>query len=528
MALPLSKAKNTLEAAEFKLETLLKARENKTICNIYFESNNIIIKDGSQILRSYSTDEAPTLERFHNARNDYFHRLVMGPRGSGKSVACCHEIILTTILSSPCKDGVKRSKWLVGRRTYGELETTTIRTFEYWFGLDVIGYKSTKKPPRAKLSFFDGVSPVEIEIIFMSFDTPDAAKQALSLELTGAYFNEASYISQEVLDKIDGSIGRYPEKAQKIEGGYYWHGILYDSNAFPDYHPFYQKFYIDKPEQHKLFLQPGGLIESERGVFEKNLKAENMKWLPENYYKRMSLGKTWSFIRTQICNQFGTYDAGKPCHPEYDKDLHSCDILPIDFDLPIWMGWDYGGVNACVIAQPRRNGLKVVKEFINTVDGLSSFVIEVKGWLRENCPGVIIEKSIGDPADNYSIETARYSNELVTRLLEVKTFAAKTNNIKARLEAVNTLIDRRNTDSRGIEVSRSGCPVLHAGLSGKYELELKKVGDIALPVEKPKKNDYSHTADCLQYLSLEFLSVEKSHNNKPSEKFMNLISPRPY
>lgn len=484
---------------------------------IYFdeEDYSIIIKkcSGKEII--VSPNDAPTLREMLSNYTDR-HIMTMGPRGSSKSSLTCSKLLWVNYHNPPCKDGIKRSRWVIGRQTYGNLRTSTIKTFEHWFGHDELGWKIRQAPPiEATLKYFDGNNFNEIEIFFVSFDKEKDAQKALSLDLTGAYFNEASDIPLAAIDTIEGSIGRFPSKISKTEGEY-WHGILYDSNAFADYHPFYEKFVRAKTKGYKIYIQPGGMIEKNDNKFVENKKAENLSNLPPSYYYKMSLGKTLSFIRTQICNKFGTFETGKPVHPEFDKAIHSVDYIEINPSYPIWLTHDFGGTNATLILQYYSGKLIAICEIIGYKEGLTDFQRNrVKTWVRTHAPGVEIGKSIGDRADNYSHDTASYSLETVSRELGIKTYPSITNVIKARIDSVDWLIVKRLGDGSGaLLISKSGCPVLFAALCGKYKLEVIKKGDSQIPIEKPIKNEYSHVADCLQMAALEVKQIEEN-SRKP-------------
>ena len=488
---------------------------------IFFNKDDYSIKickkEGDDIF--LSPKDAPTLLKMLSNYDDR-HIITMGPRGSSKSSLTCAKILWVTHINPPCKDGVKRSRWVIGRQTYGNLRTSTIKTFEHWFGHKELGWSIKQAPPiQANLSYFDGYNKTEIEIFFVSFDKEKDAQKVLSLDLTGAYFNEASDIPISAMDVIEGALGRYPYPSERGEGKY-WSGIIYDTNSFPDYHPFYQKFMVSKPPLHKMYIQPGGMIEDQAGNFRENNDAENIANLPEHYYYNMSLGKSKSFVRTQICNQFGTFESGKAVHPEFSKEIHSCPMLEIDRDHPIWLTHDFGGTNATLILQYIGGKLLCIYEIIGYKEGLTDFQKNrVKGFLRTHAKGVEVSKSVGDRADNYSLDTATYSLETVTRELGIKTYPSITNVIKARIDAVDRLISKRFSDGSGaLMVSREGCPVLFAGLSGKYKLEIIKKGDSRIPVEKPIKNEYSHSADCLQYAALEVKGIEQK-NERKSYKF---------
>lgn len=498
-----------------ELDRQKSANLNKKKQNIFFDIENcsIEVRDKEKIIKLYSSSDAPTVTKFHHD-NDSLHKLIMGPRGSSKSSGCCAEILFKTYKNPPCKDGVKRARWLIGRETYGELKTTTIKTFSNWFGHSILNWHLNQQPPiRATLSYFDGQYPTEIELLFVSFDNDIAAKKALSLDITGAYFNEASKISQTSMADSSGGL-RYPSQDDIMDDQAIWRGIIYDSNAFEDYHPFYKKFYIDKPDKHSFYLQPGGMIEVESGVFEENPNSENIHHLPKDYYKNMSLGKTDAFIRTQICNQFGTYEDTKAVHPEFKREIHIRDTIELVPGHPIWLTHDFGGTNATLVCQYINGQLIAIKELLGVKESLTEFQRStVKGWLRLNAPTFDVQKSIGDCADNYGHIAAQNSIETVTKCLEIQTFPAITNNIKARIDSVDDLIIKRlGNGEAGLKVSEEGCPILAAGLLGKYKLKLITQKGNSRIVEVPDKNEYSHSADCLQYAALEVKSIVRANN----------------
>ena len=497
-----------------KIERAISAAKSRAHQYIFFDKDNltITIKDiDGNIIRVCSPDETPTLVPMLRNMTDTY-QCSMGPRASGKSVTCCSKVLWVTHLNPPCRDGVKRARWMIARSTYGELKTTTIKTFEYWFGhseLDyVIRYDS---PITARLKYFDGECPTELEIIFCSFDDAQSAKKALSLELTGAYFNEGASIPTVVIDNIKGSLGRYPPRVELDTLKQYLSCIIIDTNSFPDYHPLYTQFVFKKNPNHAFYRQPGAMTEVSPGEFVLNKKAENLKNLPENYYENMISGSTISFIRTQVCNEFGTHEQNKPVHPEYKADTHSVETIELDPVVPLWLFHDYGGTNATLVCQYVKGQLRCIKELVNCKDGLRKFMsVEVTGWLIQNAPDIPVSLSIGDPADNFSHENALSSSTIVTESLGIITRSALTNMIKSRIDAVDKLLLKMFAGNKpSILISRQGCQTLHAAMCGKYQLRLVKNADNGLTLEKPLKNEWSHVADCLQYASLEVLKLLK-------------------
>ena len=127
----------------------------------------------------------PTLARFH--ASDAFFRGVRGPLGSGKSVGCCAEV-MSRILRQKAFMGLRRSRWAIIRNTYGELKTTTIKTWMDWYG--AVTKISYGHPIMGLMNMplEDGTS-VQAELVFISLDRPDNVKKLKSLELTGVWLN---------------------------------------------------------------------------------------------------------------------------------------------------------------------------------------------------------------------------------------------------------------------------------------------------------------------------------------------------
>ena len=528
----------TLSRLTYEVEKLLSARRiqaasvakrDEPHMKVDLASNSILVTDGDTVVCDYQCHDNDVINQFHNGRRKAHTRLIMGPRGSSKSSACCSEIILTLLDSDPCSDGVRRYRCLVARNTYRELMTTTIRTFAHWFGHECLGYNAKKAPPECTLSFMgaDGIR-CEIEVLFVSFDRPQAAKKALSLELTGAYFNESSEISSEVLHAISGSISRYPEQSLKDESKYYWSGIILDSNAFADYHPIYERFVRNLAPGHQFYRQPGGMTEYGMRQFKLNSCRENKRGLSIDYYDIMSQGKPLSFIRSQICNQFTSWEAGKPCHPDYITDLHSVDSSVVDVSSGLWLGWDYGGTNACLIAQKVGSRLICLQELSSETMSLTTFAQYVGETLVAQFPDMQVLQSVGDPSNNMSIETRSTSTEIIQRVINIKTVGARSNNITRRLAAVDKMLAARVTGKLGqLVISRKLCPLLHAGLAGKYQFSKVTINGADHTREQPIKDQYSHLCDALQYLCLTFNSlINVGASEKDRDLLRSITSPR--
>ncbi|MCK4816819.1 TerL, partial [bacterium] len=142
---------------------------------------------------NYKAENTPA--KFHGA--DDFVRGIMGPVGSGKSVACCIELVSRAMQQEPGFDGVRRFRAAAIRNSYPELKTTTIKTWQDWFpdsicsmnwGSPITGTIRCAAPPTEK---FPQGTMLEFEIWFLALDRPKDVKKLLSMELTMAWINEA-------------------------------------------------------------------------------------------------------------------------------------------------------------------------------------------------------------------------------------------------------------------------------------------------------------------------------------------------
>ena len=168
----------------------------------------------------------PAASAFIKSRN-YFVGL-QGPVGSGKSTAAVMKILTMSMAQKPGPDGVARTRWAVLRNTYSELETTTMKTWTDWLPENKFGKISRQAPFRQLISLDLGKHKCEIEVLFIALDRADQIGKLLSLELTGAWMNEAREFPKEILDAVTMRVGRYP--AVK-DGGPSWFGVIADTNA---------------------------------------------------------------------------------------------------------------------------------------------------------------------------------------------------------------------------------------------------------------------------------------------------------
>lgn len=231
-------------------------------------------------------------------RSDAFVRCIVGPVGSGKSSGSVVEILRRAAEQAPSDDGVRRTRFAVIRNTYRELADTTRKTFEQWIPQTPAFGRWYEKDFTFVVDtpLRDGTR-LHCEVLFRALDRPEDVKKLLSLELTGAYLNEARQIPKSILDVLCGRVGRYPSMR---EGGATWFGIWMDTNPWHTGHWGFRLFSRECPDGYALFEQPSGL----------GPDAENLENLPAGYYLRQQAGKDTAWIAEYLEGKYPSHDKG--------------------------------------------------------------------------------------------------------------------------------------------------------------------------------------------------------------------------
>ncbi|MGE3476958.1 MAG: hypothetical protein AB7H70_14245 [Rhodospirillaceae bacterium] len=280
----------------------------------------------------------PVAARFLRSRAR--RRVILGPFGSGKSVACCVEIMRRAREQAPSPDKVRRTRWAVVRNTYPDLKNTTVKTWRDWWG-DEFGAFSRVAPfvHHVRRPLDDGTQ-LDCEVIFLAMDDEADAKKFLSLELTGIYFNEARELKRALVEAGDGRLGRYPSMK---DGGPTWYGLICDSNMPDEDHWLYQ-LAEDGGEGWDFFRQPGGVIK-EGGRWIQNPRAENVRNLTPGYYTGQIAGKSEPWIAVHLGAEYGRLPVEGAYFAEeltaLERSGRICEVNASP-DLPVHTFWDIG------------------------------------------------------------------------------------------------------------------------------------------------------------------------------------------
>jgi len=433
-------------------------------------------------------------------------RVLMGPVGSGKSVTCCFEIIRRASLQQPDAKGKRRTRCAVVRETVRQLTDTTIKTFLDWFPDGVCGtFMRTTKTYYLKLG------DVECEIMFRALDDADDVANLNSLELTFAWFNECRDIHPDIVDAMSKRIGRFPSKK---DGGPTWHGMWADTNP-PTMETwwYYQMEQLDPKDgvsannnKWEVFKQPSG----------RSPLAENADNLPEGYYD--TTGRSEEYVRVYIDGDYGLSSAGKPVYKYFRPDYHMAktNLRHIYNGVrPLVVGMDLGLTPAAVLGQldPRGRAL-ILAEAVSFDMGVQRFMRSVlKPLIYERFPGMSV-LIVTDPSGVQRAQTDERSAVDIIKAEGFKVIPAKTNNVSARINAVDDYL-MRQVDGESAFLVDPRCTQLKAAMMGGYRYHHKN--------ESIDKNKHSHIAEALQYFMLHVVSA--AGGGVPNAREIKKVSP---
>lgn len=451
---------------------------------------------------------SPTISQFH--RDDTFTRGIMGPYGSGKSVGMCFEIMMRAQAMPKGKGGKRRSRWAIVRNTYRELLDTTMKTWFEWFPEESFGSLH-----RNDLIHYVRFGDVEMDVMFRALDKPDDVKKLLSMELTGAWINEAREVPKAIFDALTGRVGRFPKTSDVPQ---FWSGIIMDTNPPDTDHWWYML--AEEPERfirlgnpnikdndlerevqqigetYKFFRQPSGLSEKAENLENqiKNKKGESI------YYQRMMIGKNPEWVKVYIQGEYGFIIDGKMVYPEYVDIVHcpeNVDIHPT-VGAEIFRGWDFGLTPACVFMQLTSRGQVIVfDELISESMGIERFSDHVISYCAKRYP---MYKFIdyGDPAGTQRSQTDEKSCFQILHSKNIEILPAK-QDYTLRLESVRKALLSMTDGLPGFQLHRR-CRMLRKGFMGGYQYKRMNLSGFDKYQDKPDKNMYSHPHDALQYV----------------------------
>ena len=451
-------------------------------------------------------------------------RLQLGPVRCGKTVSSIMEIMRRAKEQQPSSDGIRYSRWAIFRNTYPELKMTTIKTWVDWFPEYVYGKIKWDSP----ISQIIKVEDMRLEMFFVSLDNPNDISKLLSMELTGAYFNELQFIPEVIFDAALKRVYQYPPKMMNVP--ITWGGIIADTNPPDSDHWIFKRFEANKPRNHEIFRYepavmkvPDGMdvvVKSEVSVdgtrYIENPAADYSKHIQEpDYYLNGVMSSKDDDISVFFMGQYGALRQNKPVYREYNDGLHCVESMRYAPMVELGMGWDFGRDPSMILVQMMPQGtFNVLDELSGEDMGLAEFAEKFAvPHLNRNYPGW--DKNyvaIGDPAG-----VARDAKDetcfTILRAAGITAQRAKTNNFTPRRESVSYFL-RNLVGGRAAFQMSSKCVVLRKGFLDKYHYPKTKINGDDRYKDNPDKNEYSHKHDALQYIAMHYRGDFDTGRNK--------------
>lgn len=435
-------------------------------------------------LRIDYTPAGKTLDAFYYC--DEFVSGIRGPIGSGKSTAAAFRPWRHLAQQEPDRNGWRKARWAIIRNSYPELHTTTIKTWHQWFPIDV-GHWQDEGPP----THFIKAGGFDMEVMFIALDRPEDVRKLLSLELTGAWVNEARESTKAILDGLTGRVGRYPPAKGSARG---WSGVIMDTNPPDTDHWWYRLAEEDRPKGFQFFGQPPG----------DSPEAENLENLPPDYYERAKAGKDEAWINVYVKGYYGFVQDGKPVYPEFREHLHLAEVQPVE-KWPLHIGVDFGLTPAACFGQRSpMGGWRWIDELVTEDTGASAFAEMLARKIRADYKDFTIGSITGDPSGAAGGNDAKSAFELMNAVLSKSRLLARpayTNDPSIRREAVAVPLTRIVDGTPGLVIGPRAS-VLRKAMIGGYRYKRVAVMGAERYQDKPEKNKYSHVAEAAQYLML--------------------------
>lgn len=403
-------------------------------------------------------------------------------------------------------DGRRYTRWGIVRQSLKDAKSTVLKDARGWFG-QLADWRVSES------TLYIDHGDIYSEWLFIPLDEPDDVKRLLSTQLTGVFINEASETNIDLLSDISGRVGRFPNNEF---GACSWKGILADTNMPLSTSP-WADFIQNPPPEWQVFRQPSGL----------SADAENLNHLDQtmdtialderdprraeqgrNYYRRLATVGSPDYIRRYVLAEFGRDPSGSAVFAEsFRHDFHVVNVdgkSPLEpvYSRLLLIGQDFGRHPWSLITQLDQSGrLNVLEEVPGEDIGLEQHVRQhllpvLLGGRYAGRPVSVV----GDPAGAARDSLFELNAFDLLKRLGLPAERAPTNDLDARLGAVEGLLLGQVAGKGAVLIDAERCPTLVRALNGQYQYVMS---DDEHQSPKPDKaHPWSDVCDCLQYVAL--------------------------
>lgn len=426
---------------------------------------------------------------------------LMGPMGSGKTVASIARILAVSMRFPVCTDGIIRTRIPVIRDNFRELYRTTLPSLFRFFPKDFPGsdFQGGQDRPFCFTLRFLTPRGKRLQIVIDGFGvSDDTIESALKgYECSAAALEEADLLGRRIKTFMFGRVaqGRYPGRALYRDPEAPQPRTVWGTLNAPLISHYVVEDFIEKPMGgHVLRRQPSGLSE----------QAENRKYVSREDYEAMAMTMSPDEVRRFVHGEFGLVGDGALVYPDYDFTIHCAKAPLVPLDLPLRIGVDAGGSPAMIVGQFTPKGhMRWLSELTTEPGtGIGRFCEYVIDHLQSKYRGLQLAFAWGDPSAFHGAD--RMAGELsfmetLSRALNVNVLPTPTNDPIARQESVAFFL-RKRLDADGTPFFQH-CPtmkVVQGGFQGGFVVALNP-HDTAGRI-RFVKNKFSHPHEAGQYL----------------------------
>jgi len=409
-------------------------------------------------------------------------RVLVGPVGSGKSSAAAYALAQLAF-NTPISNGLSRSRSIILRNTYRELEDSCIRTFFEWVPQGLGSWSSGNMTFTINIPGY-----CHHQFMFRAIDSAGDIGKLLSTEYSYAWLSEARELPEELIFMLPARL-RYPSRSDcpGFQGR-----IIIESNPSDKTHWMYTIAQELRPQGWSLYMQPSGM----------SPEAENIENLPKNYYPKLMHGKPQNWIDCFVHGKWAYVSGDLPVFPEYNDTRNvatsAMEVIP---GQTVYVGIDFGLTPAAVFVQQLNGQYRVLDEICTTNMGAKRFGAEVRKMLNlkyNNCPHEIW----GDPAGEQRSQSDESTPYQMLASEGINATPTHTNDFSIRREAVAQLLLGTTLMGTPALILSEDCKILRRGLGGDYKYDRIQVSGTARYSEKPNKSSSSHVCDALGYAML--------------------------
>ena len=507
--------------------------------------------DKDVILRNWDTPGPISTAFLQSLKRVSF---IVGPVGSGKSTtADVVKCFLKAPLQKPGRDGIRRYRQIVFRKTQRSAYRTTIKTFQSWippsFG-KFIG--SEDRPCSFSFKMYHpedgGIIECEIHWYGLPDNEEDLVEKLKGVEATDMNFAEATELTRWAFDWALGRIGRYPSG----EIGECVSPQIFGTFNACDYDNWvYELFFETDSPLLELHIQPAAILyDAATKKYTVNPKAENIAGFKtwekfKEYYETQLLGKA-SYIKHALMVEFGpTETDGFRVYPEFVYDTHCLDVAPNK--NPLFLGIDGGSTPAAVVLQWGDNGeinaldeivifdpLDPKKRTLRAGVGPTQFASEIRRVLSKY-PDLQVQCGYIDPSAFYGGDSKHgdlaFAENLSQKLdILIKDAPVPGNARILREQGARDLLSLRGDGGRPLIVVSKNCRWLLQGLRSTFLYESITKNGRPVPNDKRAvvKNEWSHVCEGWEYgvagmtNAGKLLQLPRGFNKKP-----DVFAPKP-